>query len=200
MRAKKNGIMIPETFLLNKKTNLSKIVEKGIITKSIFDPILITTKTKNEHKHPIYMMYTSQIKSEDLKHIPENFFPSLIQKSISKKFEIRTFYLMGDFYSMAIFSQQDNITQQDFRKYNWDKPNRNVPYILPIKLEKKLNNLLIELQLNCASIDIILDEDNNYIFLEVNPTGQFGMVDFPCNYGLHRKVAETLIKQDKKNG
>jgi glutathione synthase/RimK-type ligase-like ATP-grasp enzyme len=55
-----------------------------------------------------------------------------------------------------------------------------------------------KLDLNCGSIDLIKGCDGKYYFLEVNPTGQFGMIDFPCNYGLHRKVAEKLIEFDKQ--
>jgi hypothetical protein len=43
------------------------------------------------------------------------------------------------------------------------------------------------LNLNCASLDLIKDVNSEYILLEINVTGQFGMVDFPCNYGLHKK-------------
>jgi ATP-GRASP peptide maturase of grasp-with-spasm system len=199
-RAKRLGLTIPTTYILNNKKKLNDIVDEQLISKSIYDPILITTSKKNEHKHPVYMMYTSFVDKTDIDFLPETFFPSLVQKCIEKTYEIRTFYLDGEFYSMAIFSQNDTITQQDFRKYNWDKPNRTVPYNLPENIETKLNNLLIELGLNCASIDFIIDRKGNYVFLEINPTGQFGMIDFPCNYGLHKKVAEVLIKMDKQNG
>lgn len=199
-RAKRLGLNIPTTHILNNKNKLNDIIENQLISKSIYDPILITTSKKDEHKHPVYMMYTNTINKEDVNFFPDFFFPSLVQKRVEKKYEIRTFYLNGEFYSMAIFSQSDTTTQQDFRKYNWDKPNRNVPYKLPEVIEKKLDSLLIELGLNCASIDFIKDKNDNYMFLEINPTGQFGMVDFPCNYGLHKKVAEVLIKMDIENG
>ncbi len=52
--------------------------------------------------------------------------------------------------------------------------------------------------LNCGSLDFIVDINDKFYFLEVNPTGQFGMVDFPCNYNLHKIVAEQLIKMDSK--
>ena len=47
--------------------------------------------------------------------------------------------------------------------------------------------------LNTGSIDMIKSVDGNYYFLEVNPSGQFGMTSFPCNYNLHEKVADYLI-------
>ncbi len=53
-----------------------------------------------------------------------------------------------------------------------------------------------DLNLNCGSVDLIKDKDGNYIFLEVNPNGQYGMVDAPCNFNLNEKIALTLIKND----
>ena len=53
------------------------------------------------------------------------------------------------------------------------------------------------LKLNCGSIDLIKAKDGNLVFLEVNPTGQFGMTSTPCNYNLHKKIANKLIDIDK---
>ena len=50
--------------------------------------------------------------------------------------------------------------------------------------------------LTTGSIDLIKSVDGEYIFLEINPIGQFGMVSNPCNYPLERKVAEWLVKND----
>jgi ATP-GRASP peptide maturase of grasp-with-spasm system len=186
--AQECGLLIPQSHIINTKEYINK--NSDIIIKSIYDPII------TEYNDNKCMMYTNEITEQDLKEIPNTFFPSLIQEKIRKKYEVRIFYLNGKCYSMAIFSQNDTQTQLDFRRYNWVKPNRYIPYNLPKNEEKKIILLMKRLDLNCGSIDLIKSVDNNYYFLEVNPTGQFGMVDFPCNYGLHKKVAEQLIKMD----
>jgi D-alanine-D-alanine ligase-like ATP-grasp enzyme len=48
------------------------------------------------------------------------------------------------------------------------------------------------LKLNTGSIDLIVNTTGEYIFLEVNPVGQFGMVSSPCNYYLEREIARFL--------
>ena len=126
------------------------------------------------------------------KSISDTFFPSLVQNYIPKKIELRIFYLEGEFFSMAIFSQKDNKTNIDFRNYNDDKPNRTVPYKIPKDVEQKLDLLMKTLGLNSGSIDMIVTPDNEYVFLEVNPVGQFGMVSYPCNYNLEKRIAEYL--------
>jgi len=143
-------------------------------------------------------MFTTKIEKRDLKYLPHRFFSSYIQEQIQKEYEVRVFYINKRFFSMAIFSQNDPQTSVDFRKYNRVKPNRFLPYKLPFEIEKKLTLVMEEIKLNCASIDLIKSINGRYYFLEINPVGQFGMVDFPCNYGLHKIVAEELIDMDTK--
>jgi D-alanine-D-alanine ligase-like ATP-grasp enzyme len=99
---------------------------------------------------------------------------------------------------MAMFSQKDEKTKIDFRHYDSTNPTRYVPFKLPEELEKKLDKLMRQVNLNTGSIDMILTEKNEYIFLEVNPIGQYGMTSVPCNYYLNKIIANYLIKEDDK--
>lgn len=54
-----------------------------------------------------------------------------------------------------------------------------------------------KLTIKCGSIDMVVNTKNEFVFLEVNPFGQFQQVSFPCNYYLELKVAENLTKYDK---
>ena len=89
---------------------------------------------------------------------------------------------------MAIFSQQSAQTATDFRVYDTVNRNRNIPYQLPKEIERQLKKLMTRLQLKEGSIDLIKTKDNKIVFLEVNPSGQFGMVSRPCNYHLEEKA------------
>ena len=53
---------------------------------------------------------------------------------------------------------------------------------------------MTKLEYKTGSIDLLLDTENNYYFLEINPVGQFGMVSIPCNYNIEKKIAEYLYK------
>ena len=190
--AKKVGLNVPNTIITNSKSQLQSFHKKNInlITKPIGEV------SQYEYKQKNHLQYTRIINKNEINTFPDFFFPSLFQKQILKDFEIRTFYLEGLFYSMAIFSQNDDKTSVDFRRYNIAKPNRNIPFKLPKSIEKKLKCLLDIYAFDTASIDIIKGLDGEYYFLEINPVGQFGMVSIPCNYYLESKVADYLIKQN----
>jgi ATP-GRASP peptide maturase of grasp-with-spasm system len=185
----KNGLRIPKTIITTRKKKLYNFFNREIITKVISEVDLFEVKRKN------YAPYTEII---DIEELPEYFLPTLFQEKIEKKFEIRSFFIMGEFYSMAIFSQSDEQTKVDFRRYNYKKPNRNIPFKLPDIIEKKLSDMMKCLELNTGSIDLIYTNDEKYIFLEINPNGQFGMVSKPCNYNLHKIIAKKLISIDEK--
>ena len=133
-------------------------------------------------------MYTSTVHKRE----KAKFFITFFQDKIDKEFEIRTFYLNGKCYSMAIFSQNDERTKTDFRKYNLEKPNRNVPYNLSSCIEEKIKLLMQALDLNCGSLDFLKGKDGKFYFLEVNTIGQFLGLSHTCNYSLDKKIADYL--------
>jgi ATP-GRASP peptide maturase of grasp-with-spasm system len=186
--AQKVGLKIPDTCILQDKDTINDYIksQQGVITKSIGEGIYRFAI------HNAYYTYTEKIELQDLLKIDRRFFPSLFQKQIKKQFEIRTFYFNKKCYSMAIFSQNSKKTQIDFRKYDQAKPARTIPYKLPFGIEKKIEKLMKLINMNTGSIDFILDNNNEYYFLEINPIGQFGMVSYPCNYFLEKKVANFL--------
>lgn len=186
------GLSIPATLVTNSKKELKKFKEqqKYIISKAIGE---VNTFILNKKR---FGLYTSQVTSQDIDVLPDQFFSTLFQKNIKKQYELRVFYLDKTCYSMAIFSQSNEQTKTDFRFYDEERPNRRVPYQLPLDIERKLVKLMNKLQLNTGSIDLMKGFDGEYYFIEVNPIGQFGMVSKPCNYFLEKKIAEYLIEND----
>jgi ATP-GRASP peptide maturase of grasp-with-spasm system len=187
--AKMVGLSIPKTIITTERDSLKLFLKENnnfIITKPIAEATHI--------KLPTGSVALSTKKIETVKNLNKSFSPSLFQEYIEKEIELRVFYIMGKCYSMAIFSQSNPQTQIDFRAYDWENPNRFIPYQLPEPIENKIDMLMKNLELNTGSIDLIKSQKNgDYYFLEVNPSGQFGMTAYPCNFPIHKIVAENLI-------
>ncbi|HEY8928837.1 MAG TPA: grasp-with-spasm system ATP-grasp peptide maturase [Mucilaginibacter sp.] len=186
-KARQFGLHVPKSIVTNNKASLFVDMPPDTIAKSITDISFIETKTKD-----VLSMYTFLLRPLK-KKIPNHFLSTLVQQEIKKEFEIRTFYIDGRFFSMAIFSQGDPQTETDFRKYNYFRPNRFIPYNLDQSVEHKLSVLLDDLGINTGSIDLIYTPEGETVLLEINPCGQFGMMSRPCNYPLEKIVADTLI-------
>lgn len=183
--AKKLGLSIPKSLVTSNKADvLEYFTGASVINKTIADIILTEVDG---------VAYTNRTVEIEPSSLPDVFFPSLFQERIDKRYELRVFVLKGKCYTMAIFSQTDEQTKLDFRNYNYRRPNRNVPFALPEIIENKLLQLMDRLGLSTGSIDLIVNQNLEYLFLEVNPDGQFGMVSSPCNYGLEKIIASQLI-------
>ena len=191
LKARECGINIPKILITNKKQKLKDFIDKHkfkVITKSIKDNLY---SKLNDSTY--VMQYTAEVESNLFNSLPKTFGYSLFQEYIEKKFELRIFFLNKEFYAMAIFSQNNPKTKIDFRRYDTENPNRTMPYLLPKKIENKLTKLMNLLNLNSGSIDMIVSKNNKYVFLEVNPVGQFGQVSLPCNYNIEKKIAKYLL-------
>lgn len=194
-KAKAMGLNVASFIVTNKKEVLRAFQQQHgqIIAKPLSNINPITYKEER------FIPYTRILQAGALAGLPDTFFLSFFQAYIPKQFEIRSFFLDGVFYSMAIMSQQNQKTQEDFRNYDFDNPNRFLPYQLPEDIEAKLTLLMETLGLNSGSLDIIKSTDGQFYFLEVNPVGQFGMVSYPCNYYLEKIIAQKLIDNESNN-
>ncbi|WP_443944305.1 grasp-with-spasm system ATP-grasp peptide maturase [Pedobacter sp. AW1-32] len=179
-QAKQLGLDVPAYYLAEDTAEV-------VLNKTIIKPLTgnITLDAYKEYGESI--MYTNVIDHSE----EADFFITFFQEKIEKDFEIRSFYLNGKFFSTAIMSQNDERTKTDFRKYNLEKPNRNIRYNLPVEIEEKTHQLMLLLDVNCGSIDFIKSGDKFY-FLEVNTVGQFLGVTSICNYAAEKAIAEYL--------
>jgi len=188
-KARESGLDIPATLLTDSKADLIQFKKEygSVITKAISDSDFFSTEDGKD-----ICCYTNEIEDEVLEGMSDEFMQTFVQETLDKELEIRTFYLFGKCYSMAIFSQLDEQTSVDFRRYNIVTPNRNVPYQLPKELERRIHNFMESVGLSTGSLDFVKTKCKRIVFLEVNPVGQFGMTSKPCNYNLEKIVADYL--------
>lgn len=189
-KARTFGLNIPNSIITNSKLELRAFLKKSgeVISKPLHESIYFNDDSS------VTFFKTAKVTDDLIDSLESDyFFPSLFQEYVEKEVELRVFYLEEQFFTMAIFSQLDPQTKTDFRNYNIERPNRNVPFNIPQEIKLKIINLMKSLDLNTGSLDIIKTPDKKYIFLEVNPTGQFGFTSKPCNYYLEDEIAKTLI-------
>jgi ATP-GRASP peptide maturase of grasp-with-spasm system len=189
-RAVASGLSVPNIGLFNRKNDVWAFINKH--GKIILKPIRSGLSFIDNNK--LYVNYTTLFTEDDITVLPLAFPASLFMEYIEKKYELRIFYLDEECFTMAIFSQEDPKTTIDFRKYNKVKPNRNASYMLPENIKVCIIDLMKTLSLKTGCIDMIVTPDDEFIFLEVNPVGQFLNIDKLCKYGLTHKIANYLDK------
>ncbi len=159
--ARQVGLDIPHSVITTNKKHIEDLISSyGVLITKAIDYSFSTLDGNYGYSNG----ETKKIVQDDLHKITNLFAPSLIQNYIDKKYELRIFYLLGEFYTMCIFSQQNADSITDYRNYSDSDPVRNVPYLLPKKIKTKLNRLMKNLAMNTGSIDIIFPNRHSIFF------------------------------------
>ncbi len=183
------GIQIPKYCISSSKEHiLNKFSNGEFIAVKYFNSYQFTT---DDNK--VFQCYTNKVSYEQIENYKGEFANLIFQEYIEKKYELRIFFIENKYFAMAIFSQGDSQTSIDFRKYNFNLPNRTSRATLPKQFLEKLKLLSKKLKIITGSYDVIVDKDDNFILLEVNPNGQFGMVSFPCYYNIEYYIAKKKL-------
>ena len=190
--AQEVGLNTPLMLVTTQKQDVVALVDRvgSIISKSLYNSRVIHPWDRS------YEMYTHLVTREDLSALPDNFAPSLIQEAVAKEYDIRTFFLDGELFSMAIVP--DPSTEEvDFRRLETEQM-KLLPIQLGDTISAKIRSFMERMGLKVGSLDLIKSTDGTIYFIEVNHEGIFSMVDGPCNYGIHKLIAEKLIEHDKR--
>ena len=143
----------------------------------------------------LYMSYTDVVNLNSGPADWQGGLPSLFQEKLDKRYELRCFYLDGECYTMATIAEPESAPNIDWRRIQSFSLARRIPYQLPNDIQERIVRLMNSLELDTGSLDFIRTTDGRFVFLEVNPVGQFGMTSAPCNYFLEERVAEALLER-----
>ena len=137
-------------------------------------------------------LYTNCVQADDLLEgdgfIPT---PSIFQPYVPKAIELRVVIVGRTVFACAIHSQQSIRAKQDWRRYDFDNTPHEA-YELPPAIERKLLALMDRMGLIFGSIDLIVTPDGEYVFLEINPNGQFDWIAEFTGLPIYEHLAAML--------
>jgi len=181
--ARSIGFTIPKTIITNSKAELLMFYteSKPVISKAI-------------SKMPLFFKQeftasngTFLVTEEMIDKLSNKFESIILQQYIDKIYEVRIFVFADKIYPMAIFSKGENGAKVDYR--NQSDENKCIPYILPNEIKNKVKSLMKLIDLDTGSVDLMVTQDDKYVFLEINPMGQFDWVSVNCNYNIEFEIA-----------
>ncbi len=173
--ARKEGLSIPPTCILTRKSDMQQSLgNPGWITKNIQDVL-----SHRNGKFKVHQNVETQRAFEEYE-LPEHFFYSLFQSGIEKRADVRVFFVGDAFFAVSSFAD------------GGEAPIRVAPFTLPDAIAQKLQRLMTTLQLNSGSIDLLVDQNDDYHFLEVNPVGQFDFVSEYGGYPIEQTIANYI--------
>ncbi|HUR83641.1 MAG TPA: MvdD family ATP-grasp ribosomal peptide maturase [Thermoanaerobaculia bacterium] len=118
--------------------------------------------------------------------------PMTFQEQIEKALELRVTIVGHEVFAAAIDSSRDPKAGVDWRRATDALRSHWHPYLLPATVRDGLIALLDDLEMNYGAIDVIVTPEGRYVFLEVNPVGQFGWIEQSVGYPIASSIAGLL--------
>jgi MvdD family ATP-grasp ribosomal peptide maturase len=189
--AQEIGLDVPRTLTTNNPETVREFAQtckQGIITKMLTSFAIYEADQEK-------VVYTNPVSESDLENLEGlQFCPMTFQENIPKALELRITIVGNAVFAAAVDSQKLEKSHHDWRRqgvallYDWQ------PYSLPATIEQKLLMLMERLHLNYGAVDIILTPDNRYVFLEVNPCGEFFWLDLLPELPISEAIAQLLLR------
>lgn len=117
--------------------------------------------------------------------------PCLFQEEVRKLLEIRVTVVGRSVYSAAIHSQENPLTECDWRRDALGL--RHEKYNLPSKVEQACIDVVCNYNLSFGTIDLILRPDGEYVFLELNPNGEWSWIENLVGLPITESIGKTLL-------
>lgn len=197
-RATDLGFDIPQTLITTDPESVQAFYDScdgNIVYKVLSDPTLGFAGRADElmarcrvdqgpGKEPIIdwsrvkakITYTTRVEPAHLQMLDSiRYAPCQFQEYIPKEYELRVTIIGNELFTAEIHSQNHAATQLDWRHYEAAIPYK--PGKLPSKVEEACMALVKGYGLNYGAIDLILTPDGRYVFLEINPNGQWLWVE-----------------------
>ena len=118
--------------------------------------------------------------------------PGLFQEEIAKTADLRITVIGDRLFPVEIRSQNDPDATVDWRRGEVPRMD-HVPAILPKQVEAACLALNRALGLHYSAIDMVLTPEGEHIFLEVNPSGQFGWIESVTGLPMIESLADLLV-------
>lgn len=186
--AKNIGFRIPKTLITNEPAQIIKFFDDcdgQIITKPLTHGVLNVSGEYNT-------IYTNRVTKEHLKSVGfVEFAPCLFQEYVNKAIELRVTIVGKSIFAAEIHSQNSEIAKDDWRRYDIE----NTPHKIH-KLPQEIENLCLDMvsyyHLNFAAFDFVLTPEGKYVFLEMNPNGQWGWIESLTGLPICNAIADFL--------
>lgn len=162
------GLRIPRTLITNDPAKIREFAgsnKGGTIYKTLSIP-----RIASETYHTS-LIFTSMLSDADLEAVASvRYAPCLLQEFIPKAFEVRITVIGEQVFCVAMHAP-DHDTVVDWRPVTDEL--RYEIYQLPQRVSDQCVSMVRALGLTYGAIDMVVTPENDYVFLEVNPSGQF---------------------------
>ncbi|ASD69572.1 hypothetical protein [Pseudoalteromonas piscicida] len=189
--AKQAGLNIAPSIVSNNKSHLVDFSYQQQCVIKTLSGRKIPPKS-NEADIP-YNFMTLRLEQEHLLDSDQeelSIAPTFLMPEIVKEFELRIVVTGHDLLAFKVDSQQYNSTETDWRFGNLSLD--FTCYQLPDYIKHSILKYMELAELTFGSIDMIVDKQGNFVFLECNQDGIWEWLEPVCGFQISTNYANTL--------
>lgn len=186
------SLAIPDTLISNCPEQVRQFYNdhQGKIVTKMLTPLVVSMG------RPSAFVYTSRILPEHLDQLDGlRYAPMVFQNEIEKAYELRIIYVNGQCFTGKI----DTLGAAEKTRVDWRQSGANEyqwqSYTLPDNIVSQLSQFMRLIGLSFGAIDMIVTPEGQYVFLEVNPCGEWGMLQKFLNLPIAQAIAQALDKK-----
>lgn len=184
------GLRVPRTLVTNDPAAAREFFAEtgGQTVAKLLRPLEVSMDTANP------FVYTSRVGEEDLAGAEAlRHSPMVFQELIPKAYELRVAYVAGKVFAGVLDATGTSHGQTDWRRAaaeecSWRKAQ------LPTEVASGLQTMMSELGLVFGAVDLICTPSGEHVFLEVNPGGEWGMLERDLGLPISEAIARALLE------
>jgi MvdC family ATP-grasp ribosomal peptide maturase len=183
------GLRVPRTLVTNDPRQMSSFFRevKGEMVAKLLRPVSISMDADSGFVHTSVVTKKDLDEGDLLRHSPMVF-----QERITKACELRIAIVGDKLFVGSIDACNSSRGQVDWRLASPDEAKWARDQV-PDHVATAIKALMSKLGLVYGAIDLIRTPDNDYVFLEVNPGGEWGMLERDLNYPISEAIADALL-------
>jgi len=183
------GLAVPETLVTNDPDAVHRFFDEQngvVVTK------MLTALSASMGKAPLFVR-TSEVRRENLEHLASlRHCPMVFQRRVEKDCELRVIFVAGRIFVGGIDASASTAGKTDWRSATpgecaWQDD------AVPQETAQRIRELMARLDLVYGAIDFIRTPEGAHVFLEVNPSGEWGMLERDLGCPISDAIAEALL-------
>ncbi|HEX8150632.1 MAG TPA: MvdC family ATP-grasp ribosomal peptide maturase [Pyrinomonadaceae bacterium] len=190
--AARAGLRVPRTLVTNDPEAARQFFAEteGRMVAKLLRPLTVSMTAA-----PLFV-YTSRVREEDLADAETlRHSPMVFQELIPKERELRVAWVAGEAFAGALDASGTSRGQTDWRRAapgecQWQAAE------LPAEISSGLRAMMSELGLVYGAVDLIRTPAGEHVFLEVNPGGEWGMLERDLGLPISEAIAEELLSDE----
>lgn len=188
--AARAGLRVPRTLVTNDPAAAHQFFAEcdGQIVAKLLRPLTVSMDAAEQP-----FVYTSRVREEDLGGADAlRHSPMVFQELIPKAYELRVACVGGEVFAAGVDASGTSRGETDWRRAapeecHWQKAE------LPAEVASSLGTLMSELRLVFGAVDLICTPSGEHVFLEVNPGGEWGMLERDLGLPISEAIAAALV-------